>query len=256
MKFFISVIVILVSVIGITKSQQRYMRSGSINTDNKSYYVEQEKEIKVNLDIRSRLPSLGFQNIIADWNFLQFIQYFGDTKAREIMGYELVTDYFKNVVTNDPRFIKAFFLLSTANSLYAVRPEITVQLTDQVLSNIYPQLDKMTPFVWSYKGVDQLLFLGQGKEARKSYLMAAKWALERNDPDSQDIANMNLQMAAFLADDPDSRTAQIGAWTQILREAQEEETQKRVIDEIRKLGGDIRLDEDGQIIITAPDVDS
>ena len=35
------------------------------------------------------LPSFGFDNLIADWTFLKFLQYFGDDEARDVTGYDL-----------------------------------------------------------------------------------------------------------------------------------------------------------------------
>lgn len=251
--FLISTVIIILSGSAITWSQEKYLsrtnhQSQKVTVNNRESQPSQEL-----LKLQAYAPKLGFENILADWLFLQFIQYFGDTEVRKVTGYDLIPDYFRSIIQDDPRFLAAYFNLSTANSLYAARPEVTVKLTDQVLKHIYPNFDPKTPLVWSYKGIDQLLFLGDGEGAGHSYGTAAKWALERNDADSREIAGRNLEMAQFLAANPDSRKAQIGAWISILENAKETDTQKRALAEIKKLGGTVSVSPEGRVEIKVPD---
>jgi hypothetical protein len=251
-QFVISTIIILLSGSAITWFQEKYLSGASRQPQKVTISNTESQPSRELLKLQTYVPKLGFENILADWLFLQFIQYFGDTEARKITGYDLIPDYFRSIVQDDPRFLKAYFSLSTANSLYAARPEVTVQLTDQVLKHIYPKFDTQAPLVWSYKGIDQLLFLGDGGGAKHSYEMAAKWALERSDADSREIAGRNLEMAQFLMDNPDSRKAQIAAWSLILGEAKEKETQQRAIYEIEKLGGRFERDPSGRYSLIVP----
>ena len=238
---------------GVVTLQERQLKQTE-DAKNNSYLTE-EKSSKVFLDIQKRMPTFGFDNILADWNFLRFIQYFGDTPAREQTGYSLIPEFFEVMVKKDPRFIKADLFLSTANSLYAARPDITVKLLNQVLQTISPQLDPLASYVWTYKGVDEMLFLGDTKAAKHSYEMAAKWGLERGDEIGKEIAARNAETAAFLEKNPDSKRAQVSAWATVLSGGIDQETQQRAIREIRSLGGRVSVTPQGQLVINLPEED-
>jgi hypothetical protein len=240
------------SLMGIFLSQHKYLGE-IINKSGADNYKEREEKESLSVNLQTRVPKLGFNNLFADWQYLQFIQYYGDNDVRDITGYSLVTDYFRNIVNNDPRFLQAYFVLSTANSLFAAQPGATVELTDQVLKAIYPKFSELAPSVWTYKGIDQLLFLGDGEAAKHSYTMAAEWALEQGGPNSTAIAERNLETASFLAKNPDSRKAQIGAWMVILNSAHDEDTQKRALQEIKELGGIVKLTAEGRVNISIPE---
>ncbi len=38
-----------------------------------------EKQEAIRLDLLKKSPTFGFNNVIADWTFLNFLQYYGDT---------------------------------------------------------------------------------------------------------------------------------------------------------------------------------
>lgn len=120
--------------------------------------VQEEQSTKIWLVTQKNIPSFGFDNLIADWNFLNYIQYFGDEPAREKTGYSLVTDFFEEIVNRDPRFIQAYLQLSTANSIYAGRPDKTVTFLNQILQFISPETSSLASFIWIYKGIDEILF--------------------------------------------------------------------------------------------------
>lgn len=237
--------------IAFIQAQQLEMMNKNVNRD---YQREAEKE-RLFLELQPKIPRFGLENLWADWNYLQFIQYFGDRLAREKTGYLLTTEFFTSIVQDDPRFISAILMLSTSNSLYAVSPETTVQLMDQVLQQISPELDPLTPYVWSYKGVDEMLFLGDMKAAQHSYEMAAEWALKTNGKDKEAVAQRNRQTAIFLAENPDSKKAKVAGWSFILSGGLNEETQKLAIQEIISLGGKVTPTPEGGFQVEFPDQD-
>jgi hypothetical protein len=192
---------------------------------------------------------------VADWNYLQFIQYFGDTPARKVTGYQLISLYFASIVKDDPRFVSAILMLSSANSLFAVTPKTTVELIDKALQTVTPELDSLTPYLWSYKGTDEMIFLGDIKKAQKSYEMAAQWALKTNSEYKENLAKRNQEIANFLATNPDSKKARVAGWTFILSGGLNEETQKLAIQEIIELGGKVTLTPEGGIKVDFPQED-
>jgi hypothetical protein len=218
-------------------------------------YKAETKADQVLLEIQARTPTLGFDNILADWNLLKFIQYFGDISARKQTGYELTPQFFQAIVKNDPRFTQALLMLSSANSLYALSPQKTVELLNQALTSITPQLSPLAPYIWTYKGVDEMLFLGDSKAAQHSYEMGAKWALERGGEEGKAVAKRNSETAQFLATNPNSKKARTASWMSILGNAINEETKQRAIKEIIALGGKVSINNNGEIAITFPEKD-
>jgi hypothetical protein len=207
-----------------------------------------EREIvaeKLRLNLLEKLPTLGFSNLLADWVFLNFLQYFGDDDARAKTDYRLSPEYFEVILSRDPYFLDGYFFLSGSTSLYAGMPERSVALMDRSLQRLSPQVPPKAYYVWRYKGIDELLFLGDSKAAQHSFEMAAEWASTYTDPESQSIAAFSRRTAQFLARNPESKFAQVSAWSQVLGNATDDRTRKIAVERIRALGGDVVTGADG-----------
>ncbi|MGK7900470.1 MAG: hypothetical protein AB4352_03470 [Hormoscilla sp.] len=212
--------------------------------------VQREVEAeKARLKILQQMPAFGFDNLIANWTMVQFLIYFGDDPARAQTGYSLSPEYFEVILDRDPRFLDAYFFLSSSLSIYAAMPERSVAMMDKGLKLLNPQVPPKSYYIWRYKAIDELLFLGDGKAARKSFDMAADWASNYSDPESQAVAAVSRQTAEFLASNPDSKKAQISAWTMVLNNALDDRTRQIAIDRIRALGGRIERSPEGLKII-------
>lgn len=235
---------------GILLLQNLYLNKITSKNKTEVDYTQEEQAIQVVLDLQKNLPSFGFDNLIANWNFLNFIQYYGDTEARDKIGYSLTPDFFEKMVDRDPRFVQAYLILSTANSIYAARPDKTVPLLNRVVQSISPETSTLAPFVWIYKGVDEILFLGDLKAAQNSYDMASKWfGIQKNEY----MTNRTRETVQFLATNPDPKKAQIGAWTTILSTTQEKRTQQYALDKIRSLGAEVFVSPEGKLQIRMPE---
>jgi hypothetical protein len=81
-----------------------------------------ETKTRVQLALVKTLPSFGFKNIVADWYFIDFLQYFGD-EVRSQAGYGAAVDYFDLILDRDPWFIMGYYYLSNTASLYAGQPD-------------------------------------------------------------------------------------------------------------------------------------
>ncbi|HIK38188.1 MAG: hypothetical protein NZ901_10860 [Geminocystis sp.] len=248
-------VVLLVTGISIFQSQQQYAAKHLENSRGNVDYFLEEKKIKMALLLRKKMPTFGYNNILADWYYLRFIQYFGDSPAREKTGYSAVADYFELISDYDPRFVDAYLILSTANSIYAGQAPATVKFLNKVLANISPEISPYAPYLWIYKGVDEMLFLGDIKAAKHSYEMAAKWALARGDEVGKEIAKRSLETAAFLGKNPDSRKARAGAWYTIFKNVFDEETKEKARLEVEKVGGKIVVLPDGSTQLQLPEED-
>ncbi|MGF1541201.1 MAG: hypothetical protein ACFCU5_12245 [Pleurocapsa sp.] len=218
--------------------QKNHYNQASIS-DGTTNYFQQEQSQKQSLKMHKYIPALGFNNLVANQHYLSFVQYFGNKAARDTTGHSLVSDYFETIVNYDPWFTDAHIILSNANSVYAGNPEQTVALMNQVLQSISPEASTKTNVLWTSKGLDELLFLGDTQAAEKSYKMAAIWAQKTPGDRTQEIVTRNLQMAEFLATNPDTREAQIRAWSMVLPNIKDEAHRQRVINKIETLKAEL-----------------
>jgi tetratricopeptide (TPR) repeat protein len=206
-----------------------------------SRFSQEKNEQILFLNLTQWLPRLGFENIIADWIYLNFIQYFGDTSAREITGYDLSSDFFQKIIELDPRFVNSYLLLEPATTLFAGKPEKSVEIMSKGVKSLSPSIPNAY-LVWIYKAVDELLFLKEAKAAQKSYKIAAEWALKNKDQLSQQIGRQAKETALFLNRNPNSNNAQISSWLMILSNAKDKKTAQLALDKIRSLGGDVKIE--------------
>jgi hypothetical protein len=251
-----SVLIVLLSLAGIVLLQYSGIQKKE-NKLTKAEYQSQAKEEELQLSFLSKTPALGFENVLADWTYLKFIQYFGDDKAREKTGYSLVPKYFSLVVERDPHFIDALMPLEVATSLFAALPEKSVDLLGQALQNIPPKfITRIAPYyLWRAKGNDELLFLGDLEAAKQSYAKSIVWAESSNDEDSQKIIDISKRSIKFLEKNPDSKIARIGAWVNILANRPDPKTVKRVIREIEALGGKVIKTSNGMTVQVPKDTE-
>jgi hypothetical protein len=218
--------------------------------------IRQEIEAETTrLNLLKQIPTLGFNNLVADWTFLSFLQYFGDTPARQKSDYRLSPKYFEVILKQDPYFLEAYPYLSTSASLYAGVPEQSTALIQQSLSSLKPNVPPQSYYAWRQLGIDQLLFLGDPSAARSSFETAAAWARSSSVPGSEVTAQLSEQTATFLAQNPNSKRAQIAAWVMVLTSAPDENTQKIAVRRIELLGGKVVRNPDGSFSIQAASTD-
>ncbi len=208
----------------------------------------------IQLQLLQKVPAFGYDNLLSDWVFLDFLQYFGDTAIRDRTDYSLSPNFFAVVIPRNPHFIDAYTFLSTSTALYAGQPEQSVAITGQGLASLSPKISGAY-FVWRNRGIDQLLFLGDAQAAQQSFEMAAEWADQSTDPGHENIAAFSRQTAQFLATNPNSKTAQVAAWTMVLSNAPDDRTRNTAIARIRQLGGDLVVNPDGSVQVIPPPQD-
>ncbi|WP_066380185.1 hypothetical protein [Anabaena sp. CA = ATCC 33047] len=210
---------------------------------------------KLRLKLLKQLPSFGYDNLIANWAYLNFLQYFGDDEIRARTGYSLSPEYFEIIIERDPRFLKAYLSLSTSTSLYAAMPERAIALMEKGLKSLSPKVPAKSYYAWRYKGIDELLFLGNAQAAQQSFTAAANWASEYTDDESKFIAFTSQKTAEFLSSNPNSKYAQISTWAMILNNPVDDRTRKRAITAIERLGGQVVTNPDGTNSIKFPETD-
>lgn len=218
----------------------------------KADYLREEKEIETSISLREKMPSLGFDNLMASWAFLDFVQYFGDDPARAATGYSVTPKFFEVAVDRDPAFLEMYPYMSSTITLFSGNPVKSIELLDQALKTIPEQTRSEAYFLWQAKATDELLFLGKPERARQSYLKAAEWASLSDDEEIQAIAIRSRQTADFLAKNPDSRQAQVASWFNILSSAVDKRTQNLAVSQIQQLGGNVEVI-DGKVKVSFPE---
>ncbi len=234
------------------KLNQRLL--GQTLEDTRKGVIDEEARLKL---IR-QLPmhGLGFNNMIANFTFLQFLQYFGDDTARNYFqtGYSLSPRYFENIVDRDPRFINSYLYMSASVSMFAAVPSEAISLYTKGIRSLDPNKQSNAYTVWRRKATDQLLFLGDAKGARDSYLKAAEWAeqlkaTDKTFEDPQLVAQISRQSARWLEEDRDLTKAQIASWSIVLRNATDKKTVETISKELDKLGMKIEIENDLPVIV-------
>lgn len=191
------------------------------------------------VQLLANIPSLGFRNLVADWTFLQFLQYFGNKEHRQITGYGLSGDFFEIIIDRDPYAYDPYIFLSSSLTLFAAQPERAVELQEKGLQSLTPKLPPESYFIWRSKGIDEILFLDDTEAARRSHEIAAQWAAQSPDPRAEEDQQSLKRTAEFLATDPDNPQVQVNAWLQVLASAPDEAAQTIAIQNIEAIGYEV-----------------
>lgn len=245
-QLFLTVALISLCTVSIAVLQQSILNQNKQSATEEEYF-RQEQVRATSLNIINNFPDFGFKNLIADWIYLQFIQYYGDTEARKVTGYQLIPQYFQAIVERDPRFTDAHILLSLANTLFAGKPELSVELLEQSLEHLAPNQVERSHELWFNKAMDEFLFLGKLEAAKQSYQKGAEWAEQSTEEGSDDFANYAKRMIRFIETNPDTTEGRIGAWTLILSTTNQRVVQEKVIQELEALGAEVVISSDGSI---------
>ncbi|AFZ14233.1 hypothetical protein Cri9333_3405 [Crinalium epipsammum PCC 9333] len=252
-----TVLVVSLAILAVGSLQSSQLKKLK-NTSALGSPAELNKQVeleKVNLKALQKLPTFGFNNLVADWTLLNFLQYFGDEEARQVTGYGISPEYFEVIIPHDPKFLDAYYFLSTSSSIYAAQPERSVKLMSQGLKSLSPKIAPRAYYIWRQKGIDELLFLGNAKAAKQSFETAANWASVYPNQESQQVAAASRKTANFIARNPNSKQAQAQAWLMVLTNAPDDRTRKIAISRIRGLGGNVFLTPEGSVDVRMPKED-
>jgi hypothetical protein len=235
----------LMGVVGMQRSQ---LDRSSLWTANPQ---QAERQEAVRLDLLQKTPTFGYDNLIADWAFLNFLQYSGDEETRDQTGYSLSPKYFDLITRRDPRFVDIYLFLSGTLSYQLGKPQLSVEYTRRGTDALSPLIHPRSYTLWQYQALDQLLLLADLPGAIYSSKRAAEWAAAV--PEYQSIAPNFQRRANFLQTEPDSKVIRFQAWGTVFDQAQktgDRKTQERAKQEILALGGVERVAPDGRQYFT------
>lgn len=238
------VIAALAGVVAMQRSQLRQTSQGTASPQQ----VDQQEALR--LQLLQRSPTFGFDNLIADWTFLNFLQYFGDEAAREQTGYSLSPQYFDIITRRDPRFVDTYLFLSGTLSYQLGEPQLAVEYMKRGTDALSPQIDASSFRLWQYQAIDQLLLLGNVSDAIHSLEMASQWAAAS---EYREIAPSLQRTANFLKREPDSKLVRFQAWGSVYDQAQktgDRKTEARAKQELLTLGGVEKVSPEGRHYFT------
>jgi tetratricopeptide (TPR) repeat protein len=217
-----------------------------------------EAQQALSLKALNRLPKggLGFNNVIADWAFLRFLDYYGDEEARDKTGFGTSPVFFDLITTRDPRFVDTYLFLSGTLSYQLGQPELAMKYMQRGLDALSPEAHARAYQVPSLMGMDQLLLLGDTTGASQSYAKATEWAKGSIDPEERKVAQVFDRVSTYLQRDPDSSSVRFWAWSLIFAQSGtigDRKTQARARTELRALGAQEAQDpKTGQTTFTPP----
>mgnify|MGYP002777063923 CR=1 FL=1 len=237
-----------IALVGIVSLQRLRLNQPALWVDRPELATAQEK---VRLQLLKQSPSFGFDNLLASWVFLNFLQYYGDEAAREKTGYGLSPAYFDLVTSRDPRFTQAYLFLSGSVSHQLGKPELAISMMQRGTDALSPQIDEAAFQVWRLKALDQLLLLGDIPGAIHSFERAADWT---RGTEYASVEPVLRSTADFLRTDPNSVPVRVAAWASVYEQAValgDRQTEARAKQEILALGGRF-VEKDGTVMIVPP----
>lgn len=192
------------------------------------------------------MVSLGYDQILADIYWLNFIQYFGDTKERLKDHYERCYDYLNLVSVLDPHFIQAYWFAAFSVGTEQKRPDLAEKIISGGLS--HNQDNWYLPYI---AGVNEFINSKDDKKAAKYYKMAAKfpgsppWLARQAQILDTHMPRLFKEIRTWTTvyeSNPDGlvkTTAQnklIGLWRFVYRHTPDDKSKQEVIRQLDKLG--------------------
>ncbi|MBV9384884.1 MAG: hypothetical protein JOZ78_00485 [Chroococcidiopsidaceae cyanobacterium CP_BM_ER_R8_30] len=120
------------------------------------------------------------------------------------------------------------------------------------LKSLSPKVPQRSYYIWRYKGIDELLFLGDAKAAKHSFAMAANWASFYSDAESKQVAAISRGTAQFLSRNPKSKWAQVAAWVMVLNNQVDERTRGIAVHRLKALGAKVVVTPQGAAQVQLP----
>ncbi|NER82227.1 MAG: hypothetical protein F6K42_22225 [Leptolyngbya sp. SIO1D8] len=245
-KTLSALITAILCVSGLAALQLPRLRSHLANTELNAQTIQAEEALQQErLQLWKTMPVFGFDNLVADWAFLNFLQYFGHAEARELTGYTVSPDLFSTMIQRDPYFRQVYQFLSSSVTLFAGQPAETVALVEKGLSHMTPTFPEDSFWLWRYKAVDELLFLGEVEAAIASLDKSAEWADQSPMEDANLYVASAQRLATFLRENPNSRQGRVNAWFLVWNNGINQQVRQYAQSQIEALGYRMIEDENG-----------
>lgn len=116
-----------------------------------------------------KIFSLGNERLLADYYWLVFIQYFGDTAERKKDKYKHAYDYLDLITKLDPGFMQAYWLAAFAIGAEAKQPDEAAKIIDRGILVLKDNWQ-----IYFAAGANQYLFKHDTERAAYYYGLASK----------------------------------------------------------------------------------
>jgi hypothetical protein len=193
--------------------------------------------------------TLGYDHLLADYYWLAFVSYAGDSRARQSDKYVLADRYLDIVTRLDPHFIEAYWFCAFCVGADQGRPDLAQKIIDRGIA--------ANPFNWSLPfigGFNQFIFAGNELSAARYYRMAARFPeaprwlsgqallLERGIPRIYKQIGIwekiyNSQNSPLVKEK--ARDTLTGLWLTVYKNAPDQETRARAAAALRGLQPEI-----------------
>ena len=117
-------------------------------------------------------------------------------------------------------------------------------------NELSPEIEPKAWQVWRFKGIDQLLLVGDIPGAIRSHEMAAEWA---DNTSYQKLSFLFRNTAEFLKTNPDSKLIKFNGWLWVYYQTRDSGVRERAQEEILKLGGKVKISPNGEKRFVLPE---
>jgi hypothetical protein len=192
-----------------------------------------------------KMLSLGYDRLLADYYWLEFVQYVGDTVPRERDNYPEASRYIDLIITLDPQLVKTYYFAAFIIGKEQNRPN---EAADFIERGMRANQDNWyLPFL---AGVNQYLYAHDEDEASRYYRLAStyphapKWLAQQADILKAKIPSyikeINIWDSLYRsAKDSESkekaRVKLYSLWQAVYKSAPTAKIQKRAFEQLNKL---------------------
>jgi len=218
-------------------------------------YLDQRETVEGHqpaLQLAGWLPyiTLGYDQLLADFAWLAFIQVIGESRVRTNQDILIINDYLDLITKLDPSFIQPYWFAAFTLGGDYHRPWMAQRLIDRGLAA--HQENWYLPYI---AGINQYLFAHKEVEAAKYYRMAAKfpdappWLMRQAEILEAKIPSLVKEVNTWdtiyrTSNDPlvKERAEQklAATWMRVFKLSPSEEIRKRARKALAELGVEVR----------------
>jgi tetratricopeptide (TPR) repeat protein len=203
--------------------------------------IQQDSSEETTLNTLAKLPNFGNRNLVADFLWLRFSQYFGDTQARAKSGYGLSYKYLETITNKDPHFENPYRIANLAIAYRMGR----VDLADTLLVKGIRE-NPNAYLIWQARGFLHFLYTGDIAKAVYCFRQNAGLAVAVGGNRLQHWGNYWFAMSRYLEVSKSNVWTRRQIWMEVYANSSDASTQELALAQLNKLG--VFLSKDGLLI--------
>lgn len=203
--------------------------------------AEQNYDEEVSLDALGKLPNFGNRNLVADFLWLRFAQYFGDSQSRSKSGYGLDYKYLEAITDRNPQFENAYRVANMAVAYKMGRADLADALLVKGI-NANPKAF----LIWQTRGFLHFLYTGDIAKAVYCFRRSAGLAVAVGGNSQQHWGNYWFAMSRYLEVSKSNTWTRRQIWGEVYASSDDASTKALALSQLGKLG--VFLRKDGQMV--------